>query len=228
MFDGTLGDWDIEPVNLELKPGYKPFNSKYYPAPRNNKETLRKELKRLVKIRVLTLVQQSQYGTPIFITPKKEGTVRFITYYRRLNQILVRKPHPLPRIGDTTQLLKLFQYVTTLDLSMGYYTIRLPPTSQDMATIVTEFGKFRYNRLPIGRCASGDIFQARVDELLGDIEGVKTYIDDTLVLSRDLFKNHIDQLKMIFDRLRDAGLKDNSPKCIFRLKEIPYLGYVIT
>ena len=56
---------------------------------------------------------------------------------------------------------------------MGYYTIRLCPASQDMTDIVTEFGKFRYNRLPMGMCASGDIFQANVDKLPGDIEGVK-------------------------------------------------------
>ena len=74
--------------------------------------------------------------------------------------------------------LEGFQYATALDLNMGYYTIRLSPTSQYMTTIVTEFGKLRYNRLPMGMCASGDILQSKVDELLGDIEGVKTYIGD--------------------------------------------------
>ena len=56
-----------------------------------------------------------------------------------------------------------------------------------MTTIVTEFGKFEYNRLPMGMCASGDIFQAKVDELLGDFEGIKTYIDDILVLGKGIF-----------------------------------------
>ena len=51
--------------------------------------------------------------------------------------------------------------------------------------IVTEFGKFRYNRLPMGMCASGDIFQAKVDELIGNIEGVKMYINDILILIED-------------------------------------------
>ena len=39
LFDGTLGDWTTEPVDLELKPDYKPFNIRYYPVPRINKET---------------------------------------------------------------------------------------------------------------------------------------------------------------------------------------------
>ena len=42
-----------------------------------------------------------------------------------------------------------------------------------MTPIVTESGRLRYNGLPMGMCASGDIFQAKVEKLLGDIEGVK-------------------------------------------------------
>ena len=95
---------------------------------------------------------------------------------------------------------------------MGYYTISLYPSIQEITTIVTEFGKFRYNRLHMGVCASGYIFQAKVDKLLGDIKGVKTYIDDIIVLGKDCFKNHIDQLRIIFGRFRAAGLKVNAPK----------------
>ena len=172
---------------MELKPYSKPFNSRYYLVPRINKETFRKELKRLVEVVLLTPVQQIQYGTPVFIVPKKEGTAGFITDYHRLNQKLVRNPYHLPKIGDTMHQLQVFQYATALDLNMGYYTISLSPTSQDMMTIVTEFGIFRYNRLPIGMCASGDILQAKGDELLGDIEGVKTYIYDILILRKNRF-----------------------------------------
>ena len=81
--------------------------------------------------------------------------------------------------------------MTVLYLNMGYHTIRLSPAGQDMTTIVTEFGKFRYNCLPMGMCASRYIFQAKVDKLLSDTEGVKTCIDDILVLGNDIFENKI-------------------------------------
>ena len=97
-----------------------------------------------------------------------------------------------------------------------------------MTTIVTEFGKFRYNCLSMGMCALGYIFQAKVDELLGDIKGVKTDINDTLLLSKDSFEKHIDHLRVIFGRLFASGLKFNAPKCRFGLNKIPYLGCVIT
>ena len=184
MFDGTIGDWNTDPVNLELKPDSKLFNFKYYPLLRINKKTFFKEIKRLVKIGVLTLVQKSQYGTPVFIIPKKQGTVMFITNYCMLKHNFVRKPYPLARIGDNIQHLEVSQYTTALEINMGYYNIRISPASQDMKTIVTKFGMFRYNRLPVGICASGNIFQSKVDEILSDIEVVKTYINDILVLSK--------------------------------------------
>ena len=90
LFDGNLGEWDTEPVDLNLNPDSKPLNSEYYSFPRINKETYQNKLKRLVKIILLTSVQKSQYGAPIFIIPKKEETVRFITDYHRLNQKLAR------------------------------------------------------------------------------------------------------------------------------------------
>ena len=74
-----------------------------------------------------------------------------------------------------------------------------------MTTVVTELGKFKYNRLPIGMCTSGDILQANVDELLGDSKGVKTYIDDIIVLGKDSFEKHIEQPRIILVRLRAAG-----------------------
>ena len=71
LFDGTLGNWATDPVNLELNTDYKPFNSIYHPVPIINKETFQKELNLLVEIRVLTPVHQRKYGTPIFIIPQK-------------------------------------------------------------------------------------------------------------------------------------------------------------
>ena len=154
---------------------------------------------------MLTLVKQSQCGTPVFIIPDKEGTVKFITEYLRLNHKFVRKTYPLPRIGEIIQKLERFQCMLVLDLNIGYYTIRLSLDSQYMTTIVTEFGKFNYNRLLMGMCHSGDIFQAEVDKLLGDIKDVKTYIDDILVLIKKLFSKNMDQQRIIFSGLCAVG-----------------------
>ena len=156
------------------------------------KETSRKYLKLLVKIVVLTPVQQSQYGTLIFIIPNKEGNVRFIIGCHRINQKLVRDQYPLPIIGNKVQQRERLQYAIAFYINMLYYNISISPVSQNITMIVTEFGKFRYNRLPVGMWALAGIFQAKVDELIGDIEGVKTYINSILVLSKERFSKHVE------------------------------------
>ena len=57
---------------------------------------------------------------------------------------------------------------------------------------------------------------------------LKKYIDDILVLSKEIFYKHIEQPMIILSRLSAAVLKVNATNCSFGLKEIPYLGYVIT
>ena len=106
LFDGILGRWRTIPVNIELRPDSKPVNSRWYPIPRINKLTFHKELMRLVKIGVLERVQESEWGTPVFIIPKKKGTVCFLTNYRKVNGQIVCKPFPIPRIADTLQQLE--------------------------------------------------------------------------------------------------------------------------
>ena len=228
LFDGKLGTWKTDPVDFELVDGAKPHSQRHYPVPHLYKKTFKKELDRLVELGVLEPVQESEWGSPTFIVPKKDDKVRFVSDFRRLNAKLKRKPYPLPRISDTLQQLEGFQYATSLDLNMGYYHIVLSDTASDMCTIITEFGKYKYKRLPMGVACSPDIFQAKIYELLGDIEGTKAYIDDILVVKRGTYKEHLEQLDEIFRRCRKAGLQVNAEKCRFGLEEIDYLGYIIT
>ena len=60
----------------------------------------------------------------------------------------------------------------------------------------------------------------KLDELIGDIEGVKTYIDYILVLSKERFYKLIEQRMIIFGRLRSASLKFNAIKYSSEVKEI--------
>jgi hypothetical protein len=64
----------------------------------------------------------------------------------------------------------------TLDLNMGYYHIELSPFSKRLCTIVTPFGKYEYQRLPMGLCNSPDNFQERMYEIFSDLEKVNVAV----------------------------------------------------
>jgi hypothetical protein len=55
LFDGTLGDWKTKPVSFQLKEGVSPYHVQTFPLPKIHKETLIKEVGRLVKLGVLVL-----------------------------------------------------------------------------------------------------------------------------------------------------------------------------
>ena len=228
LFDGTLGTWKGSAYDIELKEGVKPYHAIPFPIPKIHMETLKHEVQCLVKAGVLRKVNHSEWAAPTFIIPKKDGTVRFISDFRELNKRIKRKPYPIPRIQDLLLKLEGFQHATSLDLNMGYYHIELTPFSKQLCTIVLPFGKYEYQRLPMGLCNSPDIFQEKVSELMDGLEFVRAYIDDILITMSTTFEDHLIKLEQVFKRLKQAGLKVNAKKSFFGKPEIEYLGYWIT
>ncbi len=228
LFDGMLGDWKLPPVSFELKEGAKPYHGSPYPIPKIHKATLTKEIDHLVLIGVLKWQPFSKWALPSFIIPKKDHTVRTISDFRELHKQIVRKPYPIPKISTTLQELEGFTYAATLDLHMGYYTIRLDPTATEMCIIIFPWAKYSYQRLPMGFAGSGDIFQAEMGNLMATSEYVRAYIDDLLVITKGSLDDHLDKLKQVFIRLRGAGLKINAAKSFFCAQETEYLGYNLT
>jgi hypothetical protein len=147
--------------------------------------------------------------------------VRTISDFQELNKRIVRKPYPIPKISTTLQELEGFTYATALDLNMGYYTIRLDPKSSEICTIIFPWGKYSYQRLPMGFGGSEDIFQAQMMDLMASLEYVRACIDDSLIITR----GNLSKIETVLTRLRDAGLKVNATKLFFCTHEIEYLGY---
>ena len=228
LFDGTLGKWNHDPIELELKPDAQPYHARPYPVPRCHAETLKMEVERLCQVGVLKKVNRSEWAAPSFIIPKKDGTVRFINDFRELNKRIRRRPYPIPNIQDMLLNLEGFQYATSLDLNMGYYHIELSPRSKELCTLVFPFGKYEMQRLPMGLCNSPDIFQEKMSELMQDLDFVRTYIDDLLVLTKGSYDDHLEKLERVLVRIQQAGLKVNAKKSFFARGELEYLGYWIT
>jgi hypothetical protein len=98
---------------------------KFFQCQRIHHDTLKHEIEQLVKLGVLIRCSDSERAPPTFIIPKKNGTVRFISDFRKLNDMLKRMPYPIPKNAQMLQELEKFAYATSLDLNMGYYNIKL-------------------------------------------------------------------------------------------------------
>jgi transposase InsO family protein len=228
LFDGTLGTFTGKPYDIKLKDNVEPHHARPFPVPKIHELTLKSELDRLVELNVLKRVNRSQWGAPTFIVPKKDGTVRFISDFRELNKRIKRQPYPIPKIQNLLLKLEGFKYGTSLDLNMGYYHIELSDKTKELCTITTQWGKYEYQRLPMGLCNSPDIFQEKMNDLLDGLDTVRVYIDDILHVTKGSWEEHLTGLEEVFRRLQQAGLKVNAKKSNFGAHEMEYLGYNIT
>ena len=128
-------------------------------------------------------LNRSEWAAPSFIIPKKDGQARFISDFRRINKQVKRTPYTIPHIEYMINSLSNFSYATTLDLIMVYYNILLTNAAKKVCMITTPFGKYEYNHLQIGVCIAPDIFQERMSALMYDLEFVRVYLENFLVIT---------------------------------------------
>ncbi len=178
MFNGTLGVYPHKKVHSDIDPNAKLIHSRPYPVPQIHLKTFKKELNHLVKIGALAAQQESEWVPPSFIIPKKDSRVRWISNIHQSNKVIRWKQYPSPIIMDILRKRSGYKFFTKLDVSMQYYTFELDEESQDLCTIVTPFGKYKYLRLPMGLKCSPDIAQAVMENVLSGIKDADVYIDD--------------------------------------------------
>jgi hypothetical protein len=128
MFVGTLGVYPHKKVPIDIDPNAKPVHSRPYPVPQIHLKTFKKELNHLVRIGVLASQQESEWVSPSFIIPKKDGRLRWISNLRQLNKVIRRKHYPLPIIMDI--LRKHSGYKFSQNLTLVCNTIRLNLTKK--------------------------------------------------------------------------------------------------
>ena len=104
---------------------------------------------------------------------------------------------------------------------MGFYHIELTPSLSALCTIVLPcWGKYKYLKLPMGLSNSPDVFQERMGDLFSDLEHIRAYIDDLLVITKGNWEDHLAELDKVLTRLSKAELKVTIKKSFFSKHEL--------
>ena len=92
---------------------------------------------------------------------------------------------------------------------------------------ITPFGKYEFNMVPFGLAQAPVYFQALINKVLKGLHKFAVaYLDDIIIFSKD--EEHLEYLRIIFQRLTEASLKLKRSKCDFMKTQIQYLGHHIS
>jgi len=171
----------------------------------------------------------SPWGAPAILVAKKDGTKRMCIDYRELNKATIKNKYPLPRIDDLLDQLKGASVFSQLDLRTGYHQMSVEEKSIPLTAFRTRYGLYEFRVMPFGLTNApaffmdlmNRVFRAYLDRF------VVVFIDDILVYSRSE-EEHAEHLKVVLETLREHKLFAKLSKCHFWVREVKFLGHVIT
>ncbi|XP_055589592.1 uncharacterized protein K02A2.6-like [Uranotaenia lowii] len=141
-----------------------------------------------------------------------KNDIRLVIDLRGPNRYIHRTPFSMPTMESILSDLKGANLFSTIDLSNAYFHVELDESSRHLTNFFTEFGMFRYVRLPFGLCNAPDLFQEILQrQILGGCEGFRNYLDD-LIIYGSTKEEHDTRLSAILARLQQHNVKLNNSK----------------
>ena len=126
-----------------------PVRSRPYAIPYSFRESLKMDVEEMLDIGIIERTD-SPYASPLVVVQKRDGTNSVCVDYRKLNKCSLFDPEPTPVAVDIFALLSKAKYLSTLDLSKGYWQI--PVAVEDIPKIgfVTPDGIYAFKLMPFG------------------------------------------------------------------------------
>ena len=158
---------------------------------------------------------------------KKDGSIRRTVDYQRLNSQCDRETHHCPPPFLLATQIPANVKKTIFDAVDGYHAVPLHEDSKHLTTFITQWGAYRYCRLPQGFLASADAYTRRYDDLISHIPRKVKCIDDVLLWDKDIttsFFRAWDFLEFCFNN----GIVLSQKKFKFCRDDVEFAGLQIT
>ena len=173
---------------------------------------------------------KSPYASPFFFIKKKDGKLRPVQDYRKINEWTVKNRYPLPLIPELIARVKGATLFTKFDVRWGYNNVRIKEGDQWKAAFITNKGLFEPNVMFFGLTNSPATFQMMMNKIFMEElrEGWLTvYMDDMLIHTNDSLETHRKAVHRVLDKLAKHDLFLKPEKCLFEQRRMEFLGVVL-
>jgi len=115
------------------------------------------------------------YASPIVVVRKADGSNKTCVDFRKLNEITVLDPEPMPKPEQIFSKLKVDQYFPTFDVTKGYWQI--PMTDEEYMALSTHKGLHQFKVLPFRLVTAPATINQVFRKLLYRTEKLDNYVD---------------------------------------------------
>ncbi|XP_041375943.1 uncharacterized protein LOC121388603 [Gigantopelta aegis] len=202
-----------------------PVRVKPHPLPFAMRDVVDDEVRSMLQMDIIEY-SDSPYSSPIVIVKKKDGTNRFCIDFRRLNKITIFDAEPMPNADEIFAKLNGCRYISKLDLSKGYWQLPLTESAKGLTAFQTPMGLFQFKVMPFGLVNAPASFSRLMRKLLQDMQNIDNFIDDIIIYTTT-FGEHMQVLKELLIRLRNANLTAKPSKCYIGFQSLECLGHIV-
>ena len=127
-------------VHHSIQTGHNgPTHAHPYRVPYSQRDLIRNEVERMVNMDVAE-PSGSSWASPVVLVQKKDKTWRFCVDYRALNAITERDRYPFPRVDDLLNEVSGARYLSTADLTCGYWQLPIAEADRPKTAFTTFMG----------------------------------------------------------------------------------------
>ncbi|KAJ1091053.1 hypothetical protein NDU88_004181 [Pleurodeles waltl] len=208
-----------------------PVKSKIYRQPDHVRDCIKQEVQKRLELGVVEH-SDSPWASPVVLVPKpnsKDGKKEmwFCVDYRGLNLVTKTDAHPIPRADELIDTLASAKYLSTFDLTAGYWQIKLSEDAKPKTAFSTIGGHYQFTVMPFGLKNAPATFQRLVNTVLQGLEAFSAaYLDDIAVFSSS-WDDHLVHLWKVLEALQKAGLTIKASKCQIGQGKVVYLGHLV-
>ena len=151
--------------------------------------------------------ENHQWAFPGFGIPKKNGKIRLVIDFCKINSQIVQSKYSLPIMEELLRYIFEFVYAMNLNMNMGYMSMPLNKYSRNILTLIMPLGLFKCLVLPEGISPAIDTYQGQMSSLFTNMQpnDPKTYLSDILHMKGSTFQKHLAILDEILTWLKKAG-----------------------
>ena len=225
-----MGHTNATKHKIVLKdPDTLPFKERFHRIPPPQLDEVREHLKLMLDAGVIR-PSNSPWCNAVVLVRKKDRLLHFCIDFRKLNSLTVKDSHPLPHICETLESLTGAAHFSTFDMNSGFWQVPMDEESkQYTAFTLGSMGLYECESMPFGLCNALPTFQRLMQNCLGELNLTYCliYLDDVIVFS-DMPDEHLQRMRVIFNRLWEHSLKLKPSKCEVFKSEINYLAHHVS